>query len=144
MKKFKFTLHSLLNVKLSLEKQQKTELAAAQVRKEGFVRELAAMETRLAEQRAAHGAQGGPPVSPFDLAARGIGFRALFDRMEEQREKIRVAEAERVRIQMKLTDTMGERKMLEKLKNKQLEQYREEARREEAVAMDDYLSNQLS
>ena len=144
MKKFKFTLHSLLNVKLSLEKQQKTELAAAQARKDGFVRELAVMETRLAEQRAAYGVRGGPPVQPHDLAARDRGFKALFERMDEQREKIRVAEAERVRVQKKLADTMGERKMLEKLKEKQLEQYREEARREEAVVMDDYLSNQLN
>jgi len=144
MKRFKFTLQSLLNVKLSLEKQQKSELAAAQARLDGFVRELADMETRLEAQRAEYDLQGGPAVRTFDLAARDIGFKALFERMDSQREKIRVAETERTRVRKQLTETMGERKMLEKLQEKQRERYQEEVRREEAKLMDDFMSHQLS
>ena len=144
MKKFKFTLHSLLEVKLALEKQKKSELAAAQARLDAFVRDLADMEARLEAQRAEASSPGGPGIKSLDLAARDMGFKALFERMDIQREKIQVAEDERQRIRELLTETMRERKMLEKLREKQREQYREELHKEEAKVMDDYMSNQLS
>ena len=142
MKKFKFTLQSLLKVKESLEKQQKSDLAVAQARLDAFVRELGAMETRLAEQRAETGKTGA--VTSLQLAARDVGFRALYERIDLQKEKVSVAETERQRVRVRLTETMRERKMLEKLRETQQARYKEEVRREEAKAMDDYLSNQLS
>ena len=144
MKKFKFTLHSLLQIKEALEKQRKSELAAARARKDRLSRELTDMEARLEEQRAKTCAPGGPALRPYDLAARDLGYRTLFFRMDEQRKKIRVATEECDRIRLALTEVMAERKALEKLREKQRERYKEELKRETNLVIDDFLSNQLN
>ena len=143
MKKFKFTLSTLLDVKIALEKQQKSELAAAMARREGFVRGLLEMENRLNKQRAEYAVAGGPSIRSGELALRGLGFRALFFNMDVQKDKIRVAELEGERIRFTLKGTMNERKILEKLREKQKQRHKEELTREENAAMDEFLSNQL-
>ncbi|MCL2747323.1 MAG: flagellar export protein FliJ [Oscillospiraceae bacterium] len=143
MKKFKFTLKSLLDLKLAMERQQKAELAEARARRDRFVRGLMAMEVRFDEQRREYGRVGGPACHSPDLALRDMGFRALFFHMDEQKERIRVAKEEGDRIQKKLIGLMTDRKILEKLREKQRERHREELQREEAAMIDDFLTNQL-
>ncbi len=137
-------MQSLLGVKLALEKQQKTEMAAAQERLDRFRRELAQLEDRLAEQCRAHNQKMAQGTDARELQILGIGFKALYERLERQRDTVRVAGEEHRRVQKKLVDTMAERKMLEKLKDKQWAQHREEMRREESVMIDDFLSNKLN
>ncbi len=144
MKKFQFTLQSLLNVKVALEKQSKAELAAAEQRIQGFLRELADMETRHQLQIAQYNEKLRRGVQAQDLTAYAIGFRATYEGFARQRKKIEAAEGEKNRIRKKLADVMGERKMLEKLKDKQLAEYNEAAAKENANMIDDFLSNKIT
>ena len=142
MRKFVFTLQTLLNVKATLEKQKKTELAAQNLLIARLEDELAAMYARLDAAIAEYNAKmeaGG--MSPGDAAAYGSGFRAMYDRIHEQHEKIESAERVRERMQRELTELLGERKMRENLRQKQFMEYMEELRREEAKAVDDYMSS---
>ncbi len=144
MKKFSFSLQSLLDVKLALEKQQESELALAQERLDRLRDALAALRGRLEEERRIRMERMRRRTDAAELHWQDIGFKALFERIERQQETVSVAEEERNRVQKKLVDTMGERKMLERLRDKQMEQYKEDLRREEAVMIDDFLSNKLS
>ena len=144
MKKFVFSLQSLLNVKLALEKQTKAELSAAQERLNGFVRELNAMLARHARQRIEYLQKLQEGMPSQDLQGYGIGFATARDNQKRQEEKIAVAEAEKKRIQKKLVDVMSERKMLEQLKEKKLEEYKTEIKREEAVVVQDFLSSKIA
>ena len=142
MKKFKFTLKSLLDLKQAVERQHKSELGAALAAQNRFVQELEVMDQELLRQRLEL-SRPADAVSPGELALRDIGFRALFQHMDEQKEKIRVAKLECERIRHKLTVVMSERKVLERLKEKQLALYKEEVSRQESIAIDEFLSNKL-
>ncbi|MDR0670730.1 MAG: flagellar export protein FliJ [Oscillospiraceae bacterium] len=144
MKKFVFTMQSLLGVKIAVEKQVRAELAEARRRAERFRRELLEKQEAFARQRAEAERKARRGISVRELRLQNIGFDALFESLARQSRKAEVAEEEAGRVRRRLIDTMRERKMLEKLKEKQWNAYREEVRREEALLIDDFLSNQLN
>lgn len=144
MKKFKFTLSTLLNVKTSLEKQKTLELSEQNRIIMMLEKELEALRIRLdasTEEFNQKMEKGG--MSAGDVAAYSTGIRALFDRISDQLEKIRRALAVKEKITAELVALMGERKMLENLKEKQFQEYLEEGRREEAKIMDDFISTKI-
>jgi len=144
MRRFKFTLTSLLNVKISLEKQKMLELADQNRIIIMLEQELDALKTRLNDSTDEYNLKmerGG--MNAGDIAAYSTGIRALFDRIAGQLEKIRRAVKVKERITNELVALMGERKMLENLKEKQYQEYLEEARREEAKIMDDFMSTKI-
>lgn len=145
MKKFVFTLQALLNVKGSLEKQKKAELSEQNAVIKRLEDELEALYKRLEATVSEYNRkmqQGG--MSPGDTAAYGSGFRAMYDKIREQVKRIQRAEAVKEKLQNELTELMGERKMLENLKEKQYFEYLEEVKRDDAKMIDDYLSTKLS
>jgi flagellar FliJ protein len=144
MKKFSFTMQSLLNVKIALEKQIKSELAESQQRLLLFQKALRAKEEEIERLRTEARARVESGTNVSELRQQSAGFAALFDNLQQQKHKVEVAEEEMRRVQMRMVDTMGERKMLEKLKEKQLLAYGEEVRRSEAVMIDDFLANKLN
>jgi flagellar FliJ protein len=142
MKRFRFTLQALLNVKTTLEKQKIGELAAQNQIIARLEDQLAEMYARLDAAVTEYNdkmAAGG--MSPGDTAAYGSGFRAMYDRIREQHEKIARAQEVKEQIQRELTELMGERKMLENLREKQYQEYIEEVRREDAKVLDDFMSS---
>lgn len=144
MKKFKFTLISLLNVKVSLEKQKTVELADQNRVILMLDMELDALRARLKASTNEYNQKmerGG--MSAGDIAAYSTGIRALYDKIAEQQEKIRRAILLKDKITDELVALMGERKMLENLKEKQYQEYLEEARREDAKIMDDFMSTKI-
>jgi flagellar FliJ protein len=145
MKRFVFTLQALLNTKISLEKQAKADLADSQARLRLLFREkediLLRVQLRRNEWNDDMRAGG---MHSADMATYFVGFRALQELAEAVRKKIAAAERERDRLQKKVVELMGERKVLEKLREKQREEYNELVRQEENKMMDDFLSNQIS
>lgn len=142
MKKFKFTLAAPLRVKNTLEKQQKAELAAVAARIAEFQRELQELKDTLGFQRQVYlQSMKDGEMTPGDLSLWSVGFKAMRERIANQNKKIEVAEGERRRIQKKLVETMRERKVLEKLREKQMEEYRAALRAEDAAAIDDFISS---
>ncbi|MDR0381221.1 MAG: flagellar export protein FliJ [Oscillospiraceae bacterium] len=144
MKKFVFTMQPLLGVKIALEKQIRAELAEARRREERFRRELLEKQEALARRRAEAESKARRGVSVRELRLQSNGFNTLFEALARQARKVETAEEETGRVQRRLIDTMRERKILEKLREKQWNLYREELRREEALLIDDFLSNQLN
>lgn len=144
MKKFKFTLSTLLNVKISLEKQKTLELSDQNRIIIMLERELDALRVRLeasTEEFNQKMEKGG--MSAGDVAAYSSGIRVLFDRISDQLEKIRRAVLVKEKITAELVALMGERKMLENLKEKQYQEYLDEGRREEAKILDDFMSTKI-
>ena len=140
MKRFKFSFESLLKMKISVEKQRKAELSIAQYRLREFVKRLSEMEQVYEDCRVDFNELAVKGASTLDFSVYQNGFEALRDQMARQQKKIDVAEEEVRRVQRALTEVRKERKMLEKLKEHKLEEYKYESAREDARIIDDYIS----
>ncbi len=143
MKKFIFTLQSVLNMKVSLERQHMAELGACELRLKQLRQQLAALHDRLDLQVDAFNTACAEGVTPADLSVYAVGFRALREKIETQRASVEVAEQEKRRIQSRLVEIMQERKMLEKLREKQYEEYKLLIKAEDAAVMDDFMTHKI-
>jgi flagellar FliJ protein len=143
MKKFAFTLQSVLNVKRALEKQHLGELAACNIRIRGFEekrRELIKRESGQHEEFRQKLEEG---ISSAELMMwRDANFAAR-ERVDYQNTVIEQAEGERLRIEKRLMILMQERKILEKLREKQWEDYRAEERRAAAAEMTEFMGHSV-
>jgi flagellar FliJ protein len=143
MKKFTFTLQSVLNIKRALEKQHMGELAACNIRIRAFEekrRELAGRERAQHEEFMKKLEDG---ISSVELRLWHEANLAVRDRIEYQETVLEQAEGERLRIEKKLMTLMQERKILEKLREKQWENYRVEERRDMAAEMTEFMAHSV-
>ena len=141
MKKFKFTLQSLYNYKLTVEKLQKAELKKAQQ----ALQELLDEEQRLIqawadneislEEALQKGENVGTALSEHDAY-----FRFLRDALIAVREKIVKAEEVVRECQERLILTMKELKTYLKLRDEQYQAWMKEVQAEEAKNIDDLVS----
>ena len=141
MKKFKFTLQSLYNYKLTVEKLQKAELRKAQQ----ALRELLDEEQRLLRayadnERSLERALRENIDVGTALTEHDAYFRFLRDALIEIRERIVKAEELVVKCQEKLIITMKELKTYVKLRNEQYARYLKELQAEEEKEMGDFVS----
>lgn len=141
MKRFKFTLQSLYNYKLTVEKLQKAELSKAQQ----------ALQLLLNEEQRLIQAYANTELSLEEALRKGENivaaltehdayFRFLRDSLVEVRKKIVRAEEVVRKCQEKLIITMRELKTYDKLRDEQYAAYRLEVQAEEAKEMDDLVS----
>ncbi|MCL2030531.1 MAG: flagellar export protein FliJ [Oscillospiraceae bacterium] len=144
MKKFKFTLEAPLRVKRILEKQQMAELAAVNARLAEFRRELERLRDALDFQRRTYleSVEAGRLTAP-EMSLWSVGFKGMRERIALQNKKIETAEGERRRIQRKLVELMKERKILEKLRDNQMAEYRLAQKAEDAAVIDDFVSSKI-
>jgi len=143
MKKFAFTLQSVLNVKRALEKQHMGELAATNLRLRGFEerrRELIEREGAQHEEFRLKMEEG---ISSAELMMWRDANYAVRERVEYQNTVIEQAEGERLRIEKRLVVLMQERKILEKLREKQFEDYKAEERRAAAAEMTEFMGHSV-
>jgi len=141
MKKFKFTLQSLYNYKLTVEKLQKAELKKAQQ----ILQELLDEEQRLLKAWADNelsleeALRKGENISAA-LMEHDAFFRYLRDALIEIR--IRIVKAEEVvrECQERLILTMKELKTYLKLRDEQYQAWTKEVQAEEAKNIDDLVS----
>ncbi|MCL1806834.1 MAG: flagellar export protein FliJ [Oscillospiraceae bacterium] len=143
MKRFRFTLQSVLNVKRALEKQQMGELSVVNARIrtiEQKRQELIGIEMSQHEGFRRQMTEG---MTSADLKLWGGANRAARERVEYQDKVLEQAEGERMRIEKKLIAAMQERKILEKLREKQWEQYRAEQQREAAAEMAEFIGHEV-
>jgi len=141
MKKFKFTLQSLYNYKLTVEKLQKAELKRAQQ----ALQELLDEEQRLIrawadnERSLEEALRKGENVSAA-LTEHDAYFRYLRDALIEIRKRIVRAEEVVRKCQDRLILTMKEIKTYLKLRDEQHQAWMKEAQLEEAKEIDDLVS----
>ena len=141
MKRFKFTLQSLYNYKLTVERLQKAELRRAQQALQELLDEEQRLLTAWADNETslAEALRKGENVAAA-LSEHDAYFRYLRDALEEIR--IRIVKAEEVvrQCQERLMLTMRELKTYLKLRDEQYQLYLKEVQAEDAKEMDDLVS----
>ena len=141
MKKFVFTLQSLFNYKLTVEKTQKAELRRAQ----NALSELLAEEQRLIQayadnERSLDRALRENKNVVAALAEHDAYFRYLRDAMLKLRESITIAEEVVAECQTRLIVTMREIKTYDKLRIEQYNEYLKDIQLEEEKDIGDLVS----
>ena len=144
MKRFVFTLQSLLSIKLALEKEQKAELAACDALLKRLEDELQALSAAFESMRLDYeerARQGMPVAKATDYSNALEHTRTL---IAAKRDELAAAEMKRLQVRLKLVEIMREIKVFEKLRERQYEEYQKEARAEEDKLMGDILSYRVS
>ncbi|MBO8127198.1 MAG: flagellar export protein FliJ [Firmicutes bacterium] len=137
MRKFTFTLESVLQVKYRLEERVRAELADTQSR---LVEAQQALR-RLSQEKGRHQKemvriqQGALDIGSLLLAQDYLA--QLNRRIQDQQEVIAQIEAELDRKREELVEAQRERKSLEILKDKQWQEYQKAVQREEQLFLDE-------
>ncbi|MDR1691924.1 MAG: flagellar export protein FliJ [Oscillospiraceae bacterium] len=139
MKKFSFTLQSVLNVKRAQEKQRMGELAECNARIRENRRLLQESYDHQQAQNVLYQREYEDGMKPYRLRMWGWAMNALRDRIAYRKKVLETAEGELARIQKALVTVMQERKMLESLREKQMEEYRAEERRENDAVIAEFV-----
>lgn len=144
MKKFKFSLQPSLNVKNTLEKQQKGEFAKAQQYYNECLNQLELLKRTLAEADAQYQDIARTGTSATNLVMFSQYFTYMNEEINNQKLEVQRALEARAQKQKQLIKTMQERKVLEKLKERKLEEYNEEVRAEQEKEIGDLVSYRSS
>ena len=143
MKKFVFTLQAVYDIALSNEKQQKNLLRRIEER----ILALRTALERMLEQKTEAYAQCAKDVDVGTDATRLSQYarylESLSDKIEVQKKSITQLENERDKVVEALVEIRKEIKSLENLREKQLEEYRIEVKREEEQAIGDVVTYQV-
>jgi flagellar protein FliJ len=144
MKKFAFQLQSLYDVKLTLEEQQKNQLKQVEARLAKLNEEMEVLQYSFAKTREEYRIETETGIQAEKLSWYGGYFDLLNKSMTLQREKIAQAEAQREKCLETLLEIRKEVKSLEKLKDKQYEEYLKEVKNEEEKAIGDMISYKVA
>ena len=145
MKKFVFSLQTVNDYKLTVEKTQKAALAKA----EALLRELHAEEKRLDDIFSRNSIARDVELRSGTADAQTLAaYDAFFQHIGEEKKKLAVkivnAEAAKLRCQELLITTMKELKAYSKLRDKQYEEYLKEVAAEEEKTLGDIISFSVS
>lgn len=140
MAKFKYRMQSILNIQYQLETQAKMELGRAQMK---LMEEEEKLQT-LFDRKEAYLEEGrkmrSDAVNVDDLRDNRNAVLIMDEMIEVQKEQVALAEKVVEAARLKLQEIMQERKMHEKLKEKALEQFRQEENAAEGKAVDELTS----
>ena len=141
MKKFIFTLQAPLNVKRAQEKQLMGELAECNARIREFERVLQEHLAFKEEQNRRYEKDITEGLTPYSMMFWRWAHLTIRDRILYQQNVLETAEGERARIETRLITVMRDRKVLEKLREAQWEEYRAEERRQAAVEIAEFVGH---
>lgn len=140
MARFRYSMQSILNIKLKMETQAKQEFSAARAR-------LDEEETRMEELNSRRNEY---VEKAKELLAGLLDLRAVEENraailcmdgyISEQRKRLEQAEQELEAARVRLTGVMMERKTQETLKEKAFQQFLAELKREESKEVDELTS----
>jgi len=140
MKKFRYSMQSLLVIKQKLEDQAKAAYGAAKLRLTEEEERLTALirqrEAYVEEKRQVMASRlDVPKLNRLQLAVE-----AMDDRIVRQRQNVKKAEAALRAAEERLVDSMTERKTQERLRENAFEVYRQEMNAEEQKEIDERTS----
>lgn len=140
MKKFRYSMQSILNVKYRLEDQAKSEYALAQAK----YREEVEKEERMELQKSGYEAElKGMMLDRLDfreIVLTKAGIRAMEDQIKKQKRVVAMADHEVEAAREKLSGLMIERKTQEKLRDNAFDRYKKEMMAEEMKEIDEIVS----
>ena len=140
MARFRYSLQSILNIKLKMETLAKQEFAAAKNaldREEERLRKLKARKTYYEEQA---GSLLSGKLNIRDIEDNNEAILRMDEYIEEQIVRVEKAEAALNAAREKLTEVMKERKTHESLREKAFESFLQEENRQESKAVDELTS----
>jgi len=137
MAKFDFRLQVLLNVKRQLEKSIKNELGAAIRELENQKAILREIQLEIASQENEYRRDGVRKIKLSKLKQRLEYLRAMYEKEDLQQQRVN-EEIENVdKIRARLIEIMKEKKLLEKLREKEFSEFKKEQDRIERVHVDE-------
>jgi flagellar export protein FliJ len=144
LRKFTFTLHALLHLKESVEKQERNNLSVISRKLHALEAEREEMLTRRDSASASYGEHlaEGMPVS--DTRKFTDYFRMMKELISEQDRKIQDAQVEIEACRKRLMEVLREIRMLENLRDKQYAQYLQEVQAEDEKMIGDFVSFQTN
>lgn len=140
MARFRYSMQSILDIKLKMETQAKQDFSAARAaldKEEEFLRQLIRRKKEY-EDRAARLLAGILDVQEIEENKAAILSMEGFIR--DQRERVKEAEKRLEQARMRLTEVMKERKTHENLKEKAFDQFLAEEKRQEGKEVDELTS----
>ncbi len=140
MKKFRYSMQSLLLIKQKLEDQAKAAYGAAKLRLVEEEEHLQALyrqrEAYVEEKRQVMAARlDVPKLNRLQLAVEGMD-----DRIVSQKQNVKRAEAAMHVAEERLVEAMSERKTQERLRENAFEEYKQEMNAEEQKEIDERTS----
>jgi len=144
LKKFIFPLQSILDIKESMEKEQKNQLAMIRKQLLAVRDELDALLAKKEWYMSLYREkclQGTPVQELMDYMEY---FPVLEEYIDQKRKELAELEKEEEKRRLKVIETMKEKKMLQTLKDKQYELYMAESAAEEDKRLDDFISYRWS
>jgi len=140
MARFRYSMQSILDIKLKMETQAKQEFSAARAALDEEEQKL----TQLFDRKAAYEEEGRRLLSGTlnlrDIEDNKAAILCMDDFILKQKECVRAAENNLERARVKLTEVMKERKTHETLKEKAFAQYLEDEKRQEGKEVDELTS----
>lgn len=140
MSAFRYSLQSILNIKMKMETQARQEFSAAKAlldEEEGRLAQLVGRKTEY--ENKAHQLLMGA-LSVRDIADNKNAILTMDQYIEAQKQRIRVAEKRMNTARERLTEVMKDRKMHETLREKAFEEFVQEENKAESKSVDELTS----
>ena len=140
MARFRYSMQSILDIKLKLETQAKQEFSTAHAVLDTEEKKLGALFDRKAgyERQGRELRQG--TLKLRDIEENKTAVRCMENYIVEQKLCVKRAEEDLERARQKLTEVMMERKTHEKLKEKAFEQFLMDEKKQESKEVDELTS----
>lgn len=140
MAKFIFKMQNILDIKMRLETQAKTEFAEATARLNAEEDKLKELLSRKRFYELEIVAMSQKKLDVAELKRQNGSIKAMQDLIEQQTVVLRIAQRNMDRAREKLNEAMQERKVYEKLKEKAFEEFKLELNAEEKKEIDELVS----
>ena len=140
MARFRYSMQSILNIKMKMETQAKQEFSAARAALDEEVRRMAELVARktVYETESARLLSGALNIREIEENKRAI--LCMEDYIVKQKGQIAVAERKLEKARQHLQEVMAERKTHETLKEKAFEEFLMEEKKQESKEVDELTS----
>ncbi len=144
MAKFFYRMQNILDIKMKLEETAKQEYAEARHRLDDEERKLAALRDRkqIYYEQYRQAIQGA--LDFLEIESGGNALDVMDEMIAEQEETVRKCSKELEQARQKLNQIMQERKMHEKLKEKQFDVFKLELNAQESKVTDEVAGYQFN
>ncbi len=143
MKKFVFTLEKVHSVKAREESAEREKLLNMRKRRDNLEQELAMSVVKYDEEKGEYQKKASVGISGTMMRSYGEFFEFLLKERERLEKAIRNMNIQIEASQKVLLALMNEIKVLDRMKEEQLEEHRREVAVEEDKSLEDYMSGRM-
>jgi flagellar FliJ protein len=140
LKKFEFSLESLKKAKTVLDRQKVQEIAQLENKKRTVIAELAYLNQRRNHTCAALQGKMSGGTTANEVKSYYQYLAGLKSKVEEKEHVLTGFNKEEASLRLQLTEIRRDKKMLETLKEKKLQEYRKELQAEDEKMIDELVS----